>query len=383
MTLLLARLHARAPPRRCSRRSARRAASSPTSARAAAAQRIERIAPLFPKLERARAAERRGRRRALDPRPAQALRRRRRRSRGVDLEVGAGQLVGLLGPNGAGKTTLTKIACGLAAPSAGDVEVVRRARRAASRRAPATGYLAELFRFPGWLTRRRAARAAPAARRLGRRRAPSAASCSSWSASPTPRDQRVERDVEGDAAAARDRPGADRLAAAPAARRADERARPGRAADRPRRCSRRLRSRGIAVLLNSHLLSEVERVCDSVTIIARGARRRQRAAGGARPARAASRSTPTAGSSASRASTRDGIPKLVAELVADGPQRLRGPRDRLDPRGRLPRGGRRGESRMSAVDAGAPSQAPRGGDHRRPRAARGGPAARAASSSRR
>ena len=46
-----------------------------------------------------------------------------------------------------------------------------------------------------------------------------------------------------------------------------------------------VRSRGIAVLLNSHLLSEVERVCDSVTIIARGGvvaaglRRRSSAAG--------------------------------------------------------------------------------------------------------
>jgi len=32
-----------------------------------------------------------------------------------------------------------------------------------------------------------------------------------------------------------------------------------------------LRARGVAVLLNSHLLSEVELVCDRVAIIARGA----------------------------------------------------------------------------------------------------------------
>src|SRR5215218_6991496 len=70
---------------------------------------------------------------------------------GVDLEVEAGQLVGLLGPNGAGKSTLTKIACGLVGPSAGTVEVL--GRRAGSPRARAAlGYLAELFRFPGWLS---------------------------------------------------------------------------------------------------------------------------------------------------------------------------------------------------------------------------------------
>ncbi len=40
---------------------------------------------------------------------------------GVDLVVNQGSVVALLGPNGAGKTTLLKVACGLMAPSAGDV----------------------------------------------------------------------------------------------------------------------------------------------------------------------------------------------------------------------------------------------------------------------
>src|ERR1044071_4669590 len=61
--------------------------------------------------------------------------------RGVDLEVGEGELVGLLGPNGAGKSTLTKIACGLVRPTDGTVAVAK-----------PFGYLAELFRFPGWCT---------------------------------------------------------------------------------------------------------------------------------------------------------------------------------------------------------------------------------------
>src|SRR3712207_2322886 len=68
---------------------------------------------------------------------------------GVDLEVGDGQLVGLLGPNGAGKSTLVKASCGLVRPSAGAISVAGApAGSIAARRA--IGYLAELFRFPGW-----------------------------------------------------------------------------------------------------------------------------------------------------------------------------------------------------------------------------------------
>src|SRR5207244_7379563 len=70
---------------------------------------------------------------------------------GVDLDVKEGELVGLLGPNGAGKSTLVKIACGLVRPSAGDAQVWgARAGSGPARRA--LGYLAELFRFPGWMT---------------------------------------------------------------------------------------------------------------------------------------------------------------------------------------------------------------------------------------
>jgi ABC-2 type transport system ATP-binding protein len=68
---------------------------------------------------------------------------------GVDLEVGEGELVGLLGPNGAGKSTLVKIACGLVRASGGTAHV-RGATAASLEARRSLGYLAELFRFPGW-----------------------------------------------------------------------------------------------------------------------------------------------------------------------------------------------------------------------------------------
>jgi ABC-2 type transport system ATP-binding protein len=71
--------------------------------------------------------------------------------RGVDVEVGAGELVGLLGPNGAGKSTLVKITCGLVQPSAGEVRVCG-APAGSVEAHRSLGYLAELFRFPDWCT---------------------------------------------------------------------------------------------------------------------------------------------------------------------------------------------------------------------------------------
>jgi hypothetical protein len=46
--------------------------------------------------------------------------------RGVDLEVGSGEMVALLGPSGAGKSTLLWILAGLMRPTAGLVEVYGR-----------------------------------------------------------------------------------------------------------------------------------------------------------------------------------------------------------------------------------------------------------------
>jgi ABC-2 type transport system ATP-binding protein len=187
--------------------------------------------------------------------------------RGVDLEVGEGELFGLLGPNGAGKSTLVKIAVGLVRQSGGSAEVA--GARAGSRDARASlGYLAELFRFPGWYTadevlelhQRLAGSRGGAAER---RRLLELVSLSDATA----------RRVDGMSKGMQQRLGvAQALVGEPRLLLLDE---PTSALDPVGRRTVRLlledlRSRGVSVLLNSHLLSEIELVCDRVAILLAG-----------------------------------------------------------------------------------------------------------------
>jgi ABC-2 type transport system ATP-binding protein len=226
--------------------------------------------------------------------------------RGVDLEVAEGELVGLLGPNGAGKSTLTKIACGLVRPTAGSVAVTR-----------PFGYLAELFRFPGWCT-------ADEVLRLHQRLAGSdggATERAELLALVRLEDAAATR-VEAMSKGMQQRLGiAQAMIGGPRLLLLDE---PTSALDPGGRRTVRdlleeLRRRGVAVLLNTHLLSEVEQVCDRVVIIDRGAvvaagtpaqLERPRGVeievdGGVRVVEGASR---------------DDVPRIVAELVARGEQ---------------------------------------------------------------
>ena len=232
----------------------------------------------------------------------------------VDLEVGPGELVGLLGPNGAGKSTLVKIACGLVRASEGNAQVAGAAAGSAAARG-SIGYLAELFRFPGWLS-------ADELLGLHQRLAGSAGGRGE-------RDELLElvglaeaaqTKVDAMSKGMQQRLGiAQALVGAPPLLMLDE---PTSALDPVgRRIVRdllvELKRRGTSVLLNSHLLSEVERVCDRVAILSGG-----RLAAQGSPADLAQprgveidvdggrRNFPEA--------VRDDVPELVASLVSAG-----------------------------------------------------------------
>lgn len=66
--------------------------------------------------------------------------------KGVDVEVGRGQIVGLIGPDGAGKTTLMRIACGLVLPTAGTASLAGYDSRRESRKLRnVLGYMPQRF----------------------------------------------------------------------------------------------------------------------------------------------------------------------------------------------------------------------------------------------
>ena len=186
---------------------------------------------------------------------------------GVDLEVGEGELVGLLGPNGAGKSTLVKIACGLVRPSRGGAEVCgARAGSLEARRR--IGYLAEMFRFPGWYSADEllALHQQLAGSTGGEAERKELLELVGLSEA---RERRVEEMTKGK----QQRLGiAQALVGEPPLLLLDE---PTSALDPVGRRTVRLlleelRRRGTSVLLNSHLLSEIELVCDRVVILLRG-----------------------------------------------------------------------------------------------------------------
>jgi ABC-2 type transport system ATP-binding protein len=233
---------------------------------------------------------------------------------GVDIEVEEGELVGLLGPNGAGKSTLVKIGCGLVRATAGEAVVC--GAPAGSREARAAmGYLAELFRFPGWYS-------ADELLELHQRLTGSAggererAELLELVGLTEARNRKVEDMSKG----MQQRLGiAQALVGTPRLLFLDE---PTSALDPAgrrtvRRLLEELRRRGAAVLLNSHLLSEVELVCDRVVILHRG----EVVAAGRTEQLAKPRGVEVdvdGGTRHYEGAGREDAPRIVADLVAAG-----------------------------------------------------------------
>ena len=186
---------------------------------------------------------------------------------GVSFTVARGEVIGLLGPNGAGKTSVIKMLLGLVRPDAGEVLLLGRPA-ADPRRAARVGYLPELFRYQPWLT---AAEVLALHVRLAgvdvsadeRRECLAAVGLA---------DRAGDR-VGGFSKGMQQRLGlAVALVARPELVVLDE---PTSALDPLGRADVRdlllaLKARGVAVLLNSHLIGEVERVCDRVVILDKG-----------------------------------------------------------------------------------------------------------------
>ena len=188
---------------------------------------------------------------------------------GLTMTIPRGDVFGFLGPNGAGKTTAVKLLLGLTPPTSGDAEVLGAeiGDREALRR---VGYLPELFRYQAWLTAREV---------LALHCELSGIDRAAW-----------QREIEDALAVVglSDR-GSGRvgtfskgmqqrlglgvaLLGAPELVVLDE---PTSALDPVgrhdvREIIRALGERGTTVFLNSHLLSEVEQVCQRVAIVNRG-----------------------------------------------------------------------------------------------------------------
>jgi ABC-2 type transport system ATP-binding protein len=183
--------------------------------------------------------------------------------------VQPGEVFGFLGPNGAGKTTTVKILLGLVKPTSGEARIFGKpAADAEARRR--VGYLPENFRFHDWLTGESLldfhARLAGVSLAERRERIPRVLDqvglhgrgrdrISAYSKGMTQRIGLAQAIIHDPDLVLLDEPTS---ALDPVGRR------------EVRDLIRALRARGMTVFLNSHLLSEVEMVCDRVAIVDRG-----------------------------------------------------------------------------------------------------------------
>ena len=189
--------------------------------------------------------------------------------RGLTMSVRRSEVFGFLGPNGAGKTTAVKLLIGLAHPSAGQAWVLGAPIGDLQTRRR-LGYLPELFRYQGWMKAREVLALHCELATLPR---------PEWKAEIDGAlelvglTERAGDRVEGFSKGMQQRLGLGvALLGRPELVLLDE---PTSALDPVgrhdvREIIRELKARGPAVFLNSHLLSEVEQMCDRLAVVDHG-----------------------------------------------------------------------------------------------------------------
>ena len=189
---------------------------------------------------------------------------------GVSLEVRRGETLGLIGPNGAGKTTLLSCLLGFLRPDAGQIRIAGRSvddlwvrartgympeRLGFDRDLSGADFLAFHWRLAGGDSEETQARVAAAADRVGLERAVLAKKLRTYSRGMLQRIGVAQATLADPELLFLDEPasGTDPLGVAIVRERILE-----------------AKGRGATIVLNSHQLSEVERVCDRVVFIDRG-----------------------------------------------------------------------------------------------------------------
>ena len=186
--------------------------------------------------------------------------------RPIDLGVEPGEIFGLLGPNGAGKTTLIKLLLGIVRPTEGEAEIFGVPIDDPLARRP-VGFLPENHRFPDYLTARQTLD-------LFARMAGADDSRASGLLEKVRLSGAADRKVKTFSKGMMQRLGiAQALMASPRLVFLDE---PTDGVDPVGRREIRdllleLAAEGVTLFLNSHLLSEIERVCTRVAIMKDGA----------------------------------------------------------------------------------------------------------------
>ncbi len=188
---------------------------------------------------------------------------------GVTLEVGRGSVFGLLGPNGAGKTTLIKILMGLVPRFEGEALVFGQPAGTARPRTR-VGYLPEAHRLPNYLTGRQAL--VLLGMYSGRSRAWLQQRIPGW-IERVGMEKSVDRKLREYSKGMMQRIGlVQALVHEPELVFLDE---PTDGVDPVgrkvvREIISELRGTGVTVFINSHLLMEVEKMCDRVVIMSAG-----------------------------------------------------------------------------------------------------------------